>query len=179
MIAVCPNCKTIFEDKGIVIENSKNVTLSNNSTTCPKCRSRANYLDGTFNFDSKGVATVLSAPQFTIDILKIVKELIENTQNGKISPEEFHNEINKLPPLVRKTLDLIIPKEPSGFWAMIGVLVIVINNFIGHKDEPSLPIDLAETKPPIELVIPEPEDTTIVKDKEQTILPDTTKKEKK
>jgi len=120
MIAVCLSCKLIFEDRGIVIQDSTNVTLSNNSTTCPKCGSRAKYLDGTFNFDSNGIISVLSAPQFTIDILNRIKSIVEDVQNRKITPEAFHKEVDALPPVIRSVLKLVIPKEPSGFWAMIG-----------------------------------------------------------
>lgn len=165
MIAVCPECKSIFEDRGITIVGSTNVTLSNNSTTCPKCGSRAKYLDGTFNFDSNGVATVLSAPHFTVDILKIVKDLIEKAQNGEITPEEFHKEINKLPSLVSNILELVVPKEPSGFWAMIGVMILVINTLLGPKEGQVPKIEYGGNKPKIELIEPIEQDSVISKEK--------------
>ncbi len=165
MIAVCLVCKSIFEDRGITIKCSTNVTLSNNSTTCPKCGSRAKYLDGTFNFDSNAVATVLSAPQFTVDILRIVKDLIEKAQNGRITPEEFHQEINKLPGLASNILKLIVPKEPSGFWAMIGVMILVINILLGPKEGQVPKIEYGGSKPKIELIEPLEQDSVISKEK--------------
>lgn len=151
MIAVCTYCKLIFEDRGIVIQDSTNVTISNSSTTCPKCRSRAKYLDGTFNFDSNGIISVLSAPQFTIDILNRIKSIVMDVQNRKISPEDFQKEVDAMPPVIRSVLKLIIPKEPSGFWAMVGTLLLVLNQLLGPKDENTSEQVLGITETKIEL----------------------------
>jgi hypothetical protein len=163
MIAVCTNCKLIFEDRGIVIQDSINVTISNSSTTCPKCRSRAKYLDGTFNFDSNGIISVLSAPQFTIEILNRIKSIVVDVQNRKISPEDFHKEVDALPPVIRSVLKLVIPKEASGFWAMIGTLLIVLNQLIGPKDEKTSEQVIGITETKIELQSQKPPQILVTK----------------
>jgi hypothetical protein len=179
MIAVCIKCKLIFEDRGIVIQDSTNVTISNSSTTCPKCRSRAKYLDGTFNFDSNGIISVLSAPQFTIDILNRIKSIVEDVQNRKISPEDFHKEVDALPPVIRSVLKLIIPKEPSGFWAMIGTLLIVLNQLLGPKAEKTSEQTLGITETKIELQSQKPPQTSVTKKDSLPEIDDTTHRDKK
>jgi len=179
MIAVCTKCKLIFEDRGIVIQDSTNVTLSNSYTTCPKCRSRAKYLDGTFNFDSNGIISVLSAPQFTIDILNRIKSILEDVQNKRISPEDFHKEVDALPPVIRSVLKLVIPKEPSGFWAMIGTLLIVLNQLLGVKTDKTSELTLGKIEPQIELLTQNPIDTTSSKNDSLPETDDTTHLDKK
>lgn len=173
MIAICSKCKLIFEDRGIDIADSQNVTLSNNYTKCPKCKSKARFLEGTFNFDTNGIATVLSAPQFTTEILDKIKGLLEQAQKRKITPEEFQKEVNNLPPLIRRIINLIIPKEPSAFWAMLGVLLMIINSLRPPKAD-EVPQKQIEAKPSsVETVDVNRADTTMIEKKEINITDDT------
>lgn len=49
------------------------MTLSNNSEPCPRCGRLSKGMDGTFDFDSEGFATILNAPQWSIDALRAVQ----------------------------------------------------------------------------------------------------------
>ena len=174
MIAVCPNCKSIFEARGIVIQNASNVTLSNNTTRCRNCGAKAQYLDGTFNFDSNGIMTVLSAPQFTKDILNRIKTLVEDVQNERITPEEFHEEVDSLPPVIKSVVELVIPKEPNGFWAMIGAVLIVLNQLVGSDTDKKTDQTSVEAKPQIELIMENPHDTILPNNDSLPPIDDTT-----
>jgi len=165
MIAVCTKCRLIFDSPGISIVDSQSVSLHNNYTKCPKCNSKARFLDGTFNFDENGIASVLSAPQFTTEILTQIKSLLEQVQEKQITTEEFHKKVETLPPLIRKIINLIIPKESSGFWAMVGVLYMVINSLQG-PDTHEIQTKRIEANPSaIEEIVKSKRDTTLLKKK--------------
>jgi hypothetical protein len=63
--AHCQSCGLTWQPHGgIFIENSRNVTLRNGSTNCPRCGSTARFLEGTFNVRDD-LIEVLSAPDWT------------------------------------------------------------------------------------------------------------------
>jgi hypothetical protein len=134
MIASCPYCRLIFEDNAMTIRNATSITLTNITITCPNCQRDAKYLDGTFNFDAKGVLTVLSAPIFTNEILRRIQALVDRVGRDNLSETEFHKEISKMHPMVSKLLNLFVPKEASGFYAMIAVLLFLLNQILNTSN---------------------------------------------
>ena len=165
MIAVCTKCRLIFDSPEIKIVDSQSVSLNHNYTRCPKCNSKAQFLEGTFNFDENGIASVLSAPQFTFEILAKIRSLLEKVQEQQITPEEFHKSVDTLPLLIKRIINLIIPKESSGFWAMVGVLYMVINSLLGPDTHETPSKENETNSSAIEETINSNADTTTIKEK--------------
>lgn len=70
MPAKCTRCDLVFRDNGIVIVNSRNTTLGNNTTRCPRCNGVARIVDGNFDVTPDEEIVVNSAPEWTTEILR-------------------------------------------------------------------------------------------------------------
>ena len=116
MVATCtnPKCRLIFEYSGIIIKDSTNVVIENNRVTCPKCCSVAKLLDGTFNFDKDGLATMLSDPQITFEILTQLKLLAEKAIREEYSAETFIEKAKSISPIF-EFLNSFIPEDKKEF----------------------------------------------------------------
>lgn len=116
MIATCTNrkCGLVFDSLGIDIKNSINVVIENNRVTCPKCSSVAKLLDGTFNFDKDGLATLLSGPQITFEILTQLKLLAEKAIKDEYSTETFKEKAKSISPIL-EFLNSFIPEDKKEF----------------------------------------------------------------
>lgn len=116
MIATCTNrkCGLVFDYLGINIKNSINVVIENNRVTCPKCHSVAKLLDGKFNFDEDGLATLLSGPQITFEILTQLKLLAEKAIKEEYSAETFIEKAKSISPIF-EFLNSFIPEDKKEF----------------------------------------------------------------
>lgn len=69
MPARCQSCGHTFDGAGgIHIEGAANVTLSNNTITCPRCGRPAQMIEGAFNVTSGGIE-MIEGPKWTKDLL--------------------------------------------------------------------------------------------------------------
>ena len=73
MVAIparCTSCGHTFQPQsGIFIESSTHVTMSNNTTICPRCGGRAKFIEGRFNV-TDGAIELLSGPQWSFDLVE-------------------------------------------------------------------------------------------------------------
>lgn len=65
--AVCP-VHGPFESRGFAAAG-RGTTFIGSKETCPRCGRLSPVMDGTFDFDHAGIATVISAPQWSRDAL--------------------------------------------------------------------------------------------------------------
>ena len=112
MLAKCrnPKCGIVFNDtKAINISNAF-VHMSGNTIDCPRCGSRADFLEGDFYIDQQGIVTLLSGPQFTYDVLKQLRDLTENAAKKNFSQEEFLQKAEEINPTLGFLRNLL-PKD--------------------------------------------------------------------
>lgn len=77
VVAVCAE-HGAFASRAIQVEGSTNVTLSNNFEPCPRCGRMASIMDGVFDFNQEGLATVLSAPGWSRRALRLLQQSVED-----------------------------------------------------------------------------------------------------
>jgi hypothetical protein len=111
MLAYCQNCGSITERILIKGSDGIQVVLGNNFTNCPKCGALAKFLDGTFEFDKYGNATLLSGPPFTHAVIEAVRNLTEKAKAEKFTKEKFVEEANKISPGIGTSLAKFAPKN--------------------------------------------------------------------
>ncbi|MEV7827334.1 hypothetical protein [Microbacterium enclense] len=77
VVAVCP-VHGAFPSRMIVVEGATGVTLSNSSEPCPECGRRSTVMEGTYDFDGRGIATVIVAPEWSRQALhQVQRDLAE------------------------------------------------------------------------------------------------------
>jgi hypothetical protein len=87
---ICPNCKSVFPFTGIHVTEGSTATFEfqGSKTTCPVCRyGNAVISDGVYQANSSAVS-VLSAPQSTKDLIKALREIVEQAASGNLSQAE-------------------------------------------------------------------------------------------
>lgn len=86
VVAVCP-VHGAFESRAIQLENATDVVLSGNVESCPQCGRLSRVMDGTYNFDTSGVAQVLAAPAWSRLALRQVQSEVRRLANAAENPE--------------------------------------------------------------------------------------------
>jgi hypothetical protein len=90
-----PLCNRSFPS-GFTGTDSSNITFKNFSTQCPYCGTM-NTINGTYDFDKSGKATLISKlKKLSNNQLKSVLYLSKEAQNGNLDEGSFTVEINKL-----------------------------------------------------------------------------------
>jgi hypothetical protein len=81
--AHCPQCGFLFFSNLFGVKNSAGITIRNISLSCPRCGHMAQALEGTFDFDFVGNATMIrnASPQ-TINLLRVLQEALRTAQAG-------------------------------------------------------------------------------------------------
>ncbi|MGY1593246.1 hypothetical protein ACI79D_14825 [Geodermatophilus sp. SYSU D00708] len=100
--AHCDTCGLTWEPTigGIRIDNSTNITLGGGgSLPCPRCRARARWIEGTFNFRDD-VIEVLSAPHWTWGRLHELSDVLHWTARNwsSIDPLEAIGRVEEVSP---------------------------------------------------------------------------------
>lgn len=133
MDAQCPNCGEIF-NSGFSGINAKNFS-GHVRTRCPNpdCRAVFTFLNGTYDFDEHGIATLLSGPEFTPDILIQLQELALATQRENLSAEQFKEKAEAISPIVGKLTRYINFNQPGIFLTWLNALLTVITLVIALK----------------------------------------------
>jgi hypothetical protein len=106
--------------------------MVNSGTNCPVCGAYAQFLDGTFHFDSNGVMTVLAAPAMTHSVLSRIKAAVDAGARGEIQREEV---LARLDGIDSKVADVVKAISKSNGWpdkllwavvsAVLGVLLAI------------------------------------------------------
>ncbi|QUW18659.1 hypothetical protein [Agrococcus sp. Marseille-Q4369] len=76
IVAVCPEHGP-FAVRGIVVRSTARLKISGSSTNCSTCGAHSPIMDGEYSIDSHGIATALSAPQWSLDALRAIQEPVQ------------------------------------------------------------------------------------------------------
>lgn len=126
-LVFCPKGH-VFESRAIRIENSRNVTLRGNRESCPACGASAEIMDGEFDF-LEGTIRVLSTPGLTLDRLRALRTLVEQTP-----PEKVLDAIREASPELASSIARLLPTDPGKLTNWILVVLAVLTLLIGWKD---------------------------------------------
>lgn len=118
--------------------DNKNLTLVGNRETCPRCRGIANVLDGTFDVNAQGIATLISGPAFTQDVYKQFVDLVNRAKDGNINKEEFVKEAQTISPTLAKAIGKFLPNDSASFIALLTFLWGIFAHYSGQKNEDSV-----------------------------------------
>lgn len=126
--AVCPNCTTIFPT-GIVEDGGSAVIMGNYKwEPCPNCGSIGDIPDETYKL-TETIMESLSAPQRTLDELKIFSSLLEKVRQKEMSVMKFVSEVEREIPELHPLLGLILQgnrKEKFSFgMKLLGVALAI------------------------------------------------------
>lgn len=135
MFLSCSRCGYMFKS-AYSFAGIKNVSLKGNREQCPRCKETVNTPDGTFSFDKFGIATLLSEPSFTKEVLRELKEVTERAHDNRYTPEQFREEAEKISPAVTQLFNSeqfrnlfwnVAKSSATGnFIAFLGFLLAVI-----------------------------------------------------
>jgi hypothetical protein len=130
LLAICgnPKCGKVFDASGGIMVKNATATITNNSVQCPYCGSLGKTLDGTYNFDKDGFATLLEGPEFTTDVLAKLRKVAEDARANKYSPQQFIEEAEKISPAVA---GLFLSPEFQAYWSMINTGLQTFFTFLG------------------------------------------------
>lgn len=93
LIAKCsnPSCGNVSDASNLIrLQPGAQVTLRGNVTNCPACGGTARILDGEFRMSDKPenvgreVIEILSAPKWTLDVLRDLKLLMEEVVSSEV-----------------------------------------------------------------------------------------------
>ena len=119
----CHSCGAIFPSRMISIEGSvENLTLSNNSESCPHCGGRAYLANGVFNI-ANDVISVISAPRFTMEMLQKLGAAVAEAYNDPSKAEQLNEVAESIDP----ELASVVSKITSGDrLAMVGLFLLAM-----------------------------------------------------
>ena len=80
VLSQCPMCG-VFPSVQFNISHAADVTFKGSKDQCPTCGRTADVLDGTFNFDARGFAEVLTAPDWTREAYADVHRILLNAHH--------------------------------------------------------------------------------------------------
>jgi hypothetical protein len=144
-IIKCPNCGYEFPSP-IQMANATNVTYSGNKTHCPNCTKEVlvapNGRDGVYSFDRKGIATLLSGPQFTPDILSRLRVAAESAKATPEKVDDFIKQANAIAPSLGDKFAVYL-SDPANivtfFTMLIALLTALITGVGAFKQSSSEP----------------------------------------
>ncbi len=137
-IAVCLNrsCGTIYEDKNNITATgpgSGNTLMEGNLVgPCPKCGGLAEIPPGLYRYTDE-IISLLSGPQFSVEILKSAKKILEAT-TVQSTIEETIEKVSSISPEIGNALS----KAPTRYGLItwlgiaIGVLSLAIQIHLGY-----------------------------------------------
>ena len=119
----CHSCGAIFPSRIISIEgNVQNLTLSNNSESCPFCGGRAYLADGVFNI-ANDVISVISAPRFTFEMLHKLGVAIAEAYRDPSKTDQLNQVAESIDP----ELAQVVKKITSGNrLTMVGLFLLAM-----------------------------------------------------
>jgi hypothetical protein len=119
----CHSCGAIFASRFISIEGSvKNLTLSNNSETCPNCGGRAFLANGVFDI-ANDVISIISAPSFTKEMLSKLGVAVAEAYKDPSKTEQLNSIAEGIDPELAK----VVKKITSGNkLTMVGLFLLAM-----------------------------------------------------
>lgn len=132
--AICNSCGYIFSS-GIFVENSFNVTMSNNLCgPCPKCHGWGKAVEGTFDVANE-VIKVLAGPAATHEVFKRLATIFQEA--NKNSPSDIAEKLKDVPE-VGNSLRQLIPSDPMAFMTFVSMMCAIITTWLALNQPPSL-----------------------------------------
>ncbi len=149
----CHSCGAIFPSRILSIEcNVHNLTLSNNSESCPFCGGRAYLADGVFNI-ANDVISIISAPKFTLEMLQKLGAAVAEAYKDPSKADQLNQVAESIDPELAK----VVKKITSGNrLTMVGLflLAMVIKSCSINVDiDANKLIDQLKEQPPQTTVI--------------------------
>lgn len=121
--AHCTSCGAIFSSRAISIEGSvHNLTLCNNSETCPCCGGRAFLAEGVFNI-ANDVISVISAPTITLEMLKRLGVAVQEAYKDSNKVSQLNEVAASIDPEIAKVVSTI---TSSNKLATVGLFLLAM-----------------------------------------------------
>ena len=119
----CHSCGAIFPSRMISIEgNVENLTLSNNSETCPFCGGTAYLANGVFDI-ADDVISIISAPKFTKEMLQKLGVAVEEAYKDPTKTDQLNIVAESIDP----NLAEVVKKITSGNkLTMVGLFLLAM-----------------------------------------------------
>lgn len=121
----CPHCGLLFKARSVEIAGyGINVTFSNSTTDCIRCRRKANILDGTYG-TPKGVLELIAAPRTTREKYEEFYALLKTARAERMPLDEAADRAEAINPEFGAALRLA--QRIGGkreFW--IGLLILFL-----------------------------------------------------
>ncbi|GEO08709.1 hypothetical protein [Segetibacter aerophilus] len=126
MLAKCIKCGLVFDSPSIYIDGLT-VSMSNNFISCkkPGCGGMARFIEGELKFDKGQIANILSAPEFTKEVIYEFELLTKKAYDEKYPAEKFKEEVIKIHPGLIALFNLLIPKDAGAFYGFLAFLITV------------------------------------------------------
>lgn len=131
--AVCGACGLIFPS-GFNIENSVDITLTNNTQSCPKCGAMANVLDGTFDVRDE-LLRVVEAPWATFQALRQIQALIRDVASARLTKDQAIKKASETDPRNGETLKFWLSLAPIYLSVLISALALFLTWRAGMPEE--------------------------------------------
>jgi hypothetical protein len=141
--AACARCGAIFPFRGIVVENSTNVTFGSLTVQCPSCGGPARVLDGTYDFVGNTIRLV-DGPAYTRAQLTALMGLLKKARDERRTAEELEAEIEKAAPGFANVAELIRPKTSGDIAAWVVVLLGFLQFLLAMLGSGDKPIQINE-----------------------------------
>ena len=107
----CHSCGAIFPSRIISISGSvKNLTLSNNSETCPNCGGRAYLADGIFNI-ADDVISIIKAPSFTKEMMGKLGAAVVEAYKDPTKTEDLLKVAESIDPKIAEAVQRLTSKN--------------------------------------------------------------------
>lgn len=119
----CHSCGAIFPSRMISIEgNVQNLTLSNNSESCPFCGGRAYLADGIFSI-ADDVISIVRAPAFTLEMLQKLGVAVAEAYKDRSKTNQLNEVAESIDPKLAKVVKKI---TSSNGLTMIGLFLLAM-----------------------------------------------------
>lgn len=127
--AHCDQCGATFATSAFDIQNSKGITISNATVSCPNCGGRAKILDGTWDERGRGIELV-DGPQKTRAIFIAFSQLVEQAKRGELTPKQVQKKAAELDEGIGRAVGMLIQRFPkSAFFAIALVAMLKYMHF--------------------------------------------------
>lgn len=128
-----------FPSRMFAAFNVSGLTLSGNKESCPVCGRSSRIIDGTFNVSSEGLIEVLSAPNWTKDVLSSVRDALRAVQSIASNPDAVVSQLEETSPKAAQLVNAATrgwtrDQKIALMAVLIPTLTTIIIFLLGQKD---------------------------------------------
>lgn len=125
------HCQILFASRQYNVRNSSGISFSGCSELCANCGSEAQVLDGVYDVTDE-LTELIRGPQFTIEILKAFRDLLEDAHRSEASFEDVASKARKIHP----ELGTLLKKAGlDNKWAPTIILIGMLFHSCEHRVE--------------------------------------------